>query len=86
MQKYKLFGLAPPIWVAQNLYAPDIQYIINSESKSCQSQENNPELIGFADQARKILCEEGDIFELNEWETNDVKNRIIDQCGISLLN
>jgi len=39
MQKYKLFGLAPPIWVAQNLYAPDIQYIINSESKSCQSQE-----------------------------------------------
>ena len=38
MQKYKLFGLAPPIWVAQNLYIPDIQYIINSESKSCQSQ------------------------------------------------
>ncbi|HRZ96371.1 MAG TPA: hypothetical protein P5084_02360 [Paludibacter sp.] len=48
--------------------------------------KNNPELIGFADQARKILCEEGDIFELHEWETNDVKNRIIDQCGISLLN
>jgi len=39
MQKYKLFGLAPPIWVAQNLYALDVQHIINLKSKSCQSQE-----------------------------------------------
>ena len=40
MQKYKLFGLAPPIWVAQYIYSIDIQRIIKCESKRCQSQEN----------------------------------------------
>ena len=40
MQKYKLFGLAPPIWVAQYIYYIDIQRIIKCESKRCQSQEN----------------------------------------------
>jgi hypothetical protein len=39
MQKYKLFGLAPPIWVAQYIYSIDIQRIIKCESKRCQSQE-----------------------------------------------
>lgn len=39
MQKYKLFGLAPPIWVAQYIYYIDIQRIIKCESKRCQSQE-----------------------------------------------
>ena len=38
MQKYKLFGLAPPIWVAQYIYSIDIQRIIKCESKRCQSQ------------------------------------------------
>ena len=41
MQKYKLFGLAPPIWVAQYIYSIDIQRIIKCESKRCQSQEQN---------------------------------------------
>ena len=41
MQKYKLFGLAPPIWVAQNLYSIDIERIIKYESKRCQSQEKD---------------------------------------------
>lgn len=40
MQKYKLFGLAPPIWVAQYIYSIDIQRIIKCESKRCQSQES----------------------------------------------
>ena len=43
MQKYKLFGLAPPIWVAQYIYYIDIQRIIKCESKRCQSQERIPE-------------------------------------------
>ena len=41
MQKYKLFGLAPPIWVAQYIYSIDIQRIIKCESKRCQSQEKD---------------------------------------------
>ena len=39
MQKYKLFGLAPPIWVAQYIDYIDIQRIIKCESRRCQSQE-----------------------------------------------
>ena len=45
MQKYKLFGLAPPIWVAQYIYSIDIQRIIKCESKRCQSQEKGYEPI-----------------------------------------
>ena len=52
MQKYKLFGLAPPIWVAQNLYSIDIQRIIKCESKRCQSQEK----VGFFTVNRQIIA------------------------------
>ena len=45
MQKYKLFGLAPPIWVAQYIYSIDIQRIIKCESKRCQSQEKQSKLV-----------------------------------------
>lgn len=52
MQKYKLFGLAPPIWVAQYIYSIDIQRIIKCESKRCQSQEK-------ADASQEMNMENG---------------------------
>ncbi len=48
--------------------------------------KNNPELIDAADEASMILFEEGDIYELHEWETNEIKKRIFSECGISSLN
>ena len=59
MQKYKLFGLAPPIWVAQYIYSIDIQRIIKCESKRCQSQEIATEILCKNKKNQPFICLKG---------------------------
>ena len=59
---------------------------LNSQLKWDIFFKNNPGLIDSADEARMILFEEGEIYEMHEWETTEIKKRIISECGISSLN
>jgi hypothetical protein len=60
MQKYKLFGLAPPIWVAQYIYSIDIQRIIKCESKRCQSQAVRTMSVAQGKLLLKLIARETD--------------------------
>jgi hypothetical protein len=67
-----------------------INYVINPTTNLSQQWEmffeQNPSFIPLANKAKVILIGEDEISELPTWEKNEIKNRIIKDCGISSLN
>ena len=67
-----------------------INYVINPTTNLSQQWEiffeQNPSFIPLANEAKDILTDEDVINELPAWEKNEIKTRIIKECGISSLN